>query len=91
MRKEVIKRRLKTEILNKKKMDHDPGRMNNAKEFEESLNKLASMAKNRIKFSDFNSKDRFNILDLFVNNDKSLLHIYSALFPHKVNGERFKE
>lgn len=54
-----------------------------AKEFEESLIKLASLAKNKIKLQDFSSKDKFNLLDLFVNNEKTLIKIYEALFPHR--------
>jgi len=55
-----------------------------AREFEESLIKLASLAKNKIKLTDFTQKDRFNVLDLFVNNEKTLIKIYEALFPHRV-------
>ena len=52
-----------------------------SRDFEESLMKLASFAKNRIKFHDFTAKDKFNLLDLFVNNEKTLVRIYEALFP----------
>jgi hypothetical protein len=45
--------------------------------------KLASLAKNRVKISDFTSKDRENLLDLFVNNERTLLKIYEILFPHR--------
>jgi hypothetical protein len=45
--------------------------------------KLAQLAKNKITFQDFLSKDKLNILDLFVNNEKTLLRIYEALFPHR--------
>ena len=48
--------------------------------------KLAAFAKGRIKYEDFTSKDKFNILDLFVNNQKTLIKIYEALFPHRVSG-----
>ena len=54
-----------------------------SKEFEESLMRLASFAKGRIKYEDFTNKDKFNILDLFVNNEKTLVKIYEALFPHR--------
>ena len=50
-------------------------------EFEESLEKLAEMAKGRIKLNEFTTKDRENLLDLFVNNEKTLLTIYEVLFP----------
>lgn len=63
----------------------DKANDDDAREFEESLMKLAQLAKNRIKFTDFTNKDRFNILDLFVNNEKTLITIYEALFPHRQN------
>ncbi len=56
-----------------------------SKEFEDSLMKLASFAKGRVKYEDFTNKDKFNILDLFVNNEKTLIKIYEALFPHRTN------
>lgn len=95
VRKEVMKRRLKSEIQSRKKfISHsaiiDSGKNtgngpidDDAKEFEESLMKLAQLAKNRVKYSDFTSKDRFNVLDLFVNNEKTLIKVYEALFPNK--------
>lgn len=54
-----------------------------SKDFEDSLMKLASFAKGRIKYEDFTQRDKFNILDLFVNNEKTLVKIYEALFPHR--------
>jgi hypothetical protein len=44
---------------------------------------LAQLAKNRIKTADFTTRDKCNLLDLFVNNEKTLLKIYEALFPHR--------
>jgi len=89
VRKEILKRRLKNELITRKK----EGKLSltgedeqASKEFEESLTKLAAFAKGRIKYEDFTSKDRFNILDLFVNNQKTLIKIYEALFPHRVSG-----
>ena len=55
-----------------------------AREFEESLLRLAQLAKNRIRISDFTNRDKSHLLDLFVNNEKTLLKIYEALFPHRV-------
>ena len=52
-----------------------------AKEFEETLSKLADLAKNRVKFEEFTSVDRSHLLDLFVNNEQTLLKIYEVLFP----------
>ena len=43
------------------------------------------MAKNRIKITDFTIRDKCNLLDLFVNNEKTLLKIYEALFPHRAS------
>jgi hypothetical protein len=34
---------------------------------------------------DFTEKDKVNLLDLFVNNEKTLLKIYEALFPHRAS------
>jgi len=47
--------------------------------------KLASLAKNRVKLGDFTGRDKSNLLDLFVNNEKTLLKIYEILFPHRAN------
>jgi hypothetical protein len=80
-----MKRRLKTEIQNKKKFRPIDKDSEEAKEFEESLLKLAQLAKNKIKISEFTPIDRCNLLDLFVNNEKTLLKIYEACFPHRTN------
>lgn len=83
-----MKRRLKNEIIQKKKgllnlSNLDSSKNDeDAREFEESLIKLAALAKNKIKLSDFNSNDRFNILQLFVENKKTLIKIYEALFQN---------
>lgn len=83
VRKEIMKRRLKNEIYNRKKFQQLDRSSEEAKEFEESLLRLAQLAKNRVKVSDFTSKDKSHILDLFVNNERTLLKIYEALFPHR--------
>ena len=49
--------------------------------------RLAAYAKGRIRYEDFTSKDKFNILDLFVNNEKTLIKIYEALFPHRAGAK----
>ena len=51
------------------------------REFEETLSKLADLAKNRVKFEEFTSADRSHLLDLFVNNEMTLLKVYEVLFP----------
>lgn len=85
VRRSVIKRRLKAEIIGKKKIGKFDENSEEAKEFEESLLKLANLAKDRVKFSEFTQQDRNNLLDLFVNNEKTLLRIYENLFPKKNN------
>jgi hypothetical protein len=47
--------------------------------------KLANLTKDRIKLTDFTARDRCNLLDLFVNNEKILLKMYEVLFPHKTS------
>ena len=87
VRKDIMKRRLKNEIYNRKKFQQLDKTSEEAKEFEESLLRLAQLAKNRVKVTDFTNRDKTHILDLFVNNEKTLLKIYEALFPHRtVNG-----
>ena len=83
VRRNVIKRRLKAEIIGKKKIGKFDENSEEAKEFEDSLLKLANLAKDRVKFSEFTSQDRNNLLDLFVNNEKTLLRIYENLFPRR--------
>merc|ERR1711990_1061658 len=83
VRRNVIKRRLKAEIIGKKKIGKFDEHSEEAKEFEDSLLKLANLAKDRVKFSEFTNQDRNNLLDLFVNNEKTLLRIYENLFPRR--------
>lgn len=53
VRRNVIKRRLKSEIIGKKKIGKFDENSEEAREFEESLLKLANLAKERVKFSEF--------------------------------------
>ena len=55
VRRNVIKRRLKAEIIGKKKIGKFDENSEEAREFEESLLKLANLAKDRVKFSEFTS------------------------------------
>lgn len=89
VRKDIMKRRLKNEIYNKKFQQASAAGKNSdeAREFEESLLRLAQLAKNKVKLSDFTVRDKCNLLDLFVNNEKTLLKIYEALFPHRAGGQ----
>ncbi len=90
VRRNVIKRRLKAEIIGKKKIGKFDEHSQEAREFEDSLLKLATLAKDRVKFSEFTSQDRNNLLDLFVNNEKTLLKIYEILCPKKTAETSFK-
>ena len=54
-------------------------------EFEETLSKLAELAKGRVKFDEFTQVDRNNLLDLFVNNEMTLLKVYEILFAQSNN------
>lgn len=84
VRKEVMKRRLRSELYNKKKFQSFDRLTEEAREFEESLLRLAQLSKNKVKIEDFTAMDRYHLLDLFVNNERTLLKIYEALFPHRV-------
>lgn len=55
VRRNVIKRRLKAEIIGKKKIGKFDENSMEAREFEESLLKLANLAKDRVKFTEFTS------------------------------------
>jgi hypothetical protein len=39
------------------------------------------LQRKKVKIEEFTARDRFIILDLFVNNEKTLLKLYEALFP----------
>lgn len=41
-----------------------------------------------MKIEDFTARDRFIILDLFVNNEKTLLKLYEALFPPRQSQDK---
>jgi len=45
--------------------------------------RLVQLAKNKVKFKDFTQKDKYNLIDIFVNNEKTLLKIYEALFAQQ--------
>lgn len=82
VRKDIMKRRLKNDIYNKKLQTVNKN-SEEAREFEQSLLKLSQLTKNRVKLADFTVRDKCMLLDLFVNNEKTLLRIYEALFPHR--------
>ena len=47
------------------------------------MNKLADLAKGRVKFEEFTKADSVRLLDLFVNNEQTLLKMYELLFPQQ--------
>lgn len=63
VRRQIIKQR----AFQMKKSTH---------EIEESILKLAELNKAKVMFTDFTNRDRFNLLDVFVNNEKVLSEIY---------------
>ena len=84
-----MKRRLKNEITNRKQFQKLDRNTQEAEEFEESLLKLAHFAKHKVKIGEFTPRDKAHLLDLFVNNERSLLKIYEALFPHRTDGMQY--
>lgn len=54
-----------------------------AGEFEETLAKLADLAKGKVKLDEFTKQDSVRLLDLFVNNEQTLLKMYEYLFPNQ--------
>jgi hypothetical protein len=90
VRRNVIKRRLKAEIIGKKRIGKFDENSMEAREFEDSLLKLANLAKDRVKYSEFTSQDRNNLVDLFVNNEKTLIKMYEILFPRKTAATAMK-
>lgn len=86
VRKEIMRRRMKNEVATKKKFrGFETKNAEEAAQFEQSLLKLANLAKKRVKLGDFTATDKFNILDLFVNNETTLLKLYESLFPHRAS------
>ena len=45
--------------------------------------RVVQFTKKKVKIEDFTQHDKLNLLDLFVNNEKTLIKIYEALFPPK--------
>lgn len=80
VRKDVIKRRLKSEITNVRGKTSSAS-LETQKDFDITLDKLADMAKGRVKIEEFTLNDRINLLDLFVNNEKTLVAVQESLFP----------
>lgn len=50
------------------------------RKFEETMVKLVGFAKNKVKYDEFNQGDKYNFVELFCTNEKTLLYIYRSLF-----------
>lgn len=92
VRKIVIKRRLQAEIH----MRQGPSvgrdsQLNGHESLDGSLAKLADVAQERIKFEDFTPGDRNHLLDLFVNNEQTLIKFYELLFPGPPNHRNLQQ
>jgi hypothetical protein len=94
VRKEIIKRRLQAEVMARRKGGPLKANLNQnssylsasdsqAGEFEETLAKLADLAKGKVKLDEFTKQDSVRLLDLFVNNEQTLLKMYEYLFPNQ--------
>lgn len=79
-----MKQRIKTELLNKPqtrpKTNLDTPSQQTL-EFEQTLIKLHDLQKGRLKINEFSQRDKYHLLDLFVNNERTLKAIFDALFP----------
>jgi len=87
VRKDIIKRRLKTEIHNVRAKNSQAS-MQTQQDFDATLDKLADMTKGKVKIDEFTSIDKVNLLDLFVNNEKTLVAIHDSLYPKHVQSVR---
>lgn len=80
VRKTILQRRLKAELMLNNKSKAMSLNLSNeseeAKEFEESMMKLVSFAKGRVKYDEFNKQDKFHMMELFVTNETILMAIY---------------
>ena len=53
------------------------------KEFDESLSKLALLAKKKVQISDFTNADKANLIELLVSDEKCLMKIYEVLSANR--------
>ena len=88
VRKHLLKRRVKQEIVvnnrSKNISIHSLKTLEGSTEgqqLEQSIMKLVNFAKGRVKFEEFNSQDKQQLLELFVTSEETLLAVYNALFP----------
>jgi hypothetical protein len=87
VRKDIIKRRLQTEVQARKRPTFKASTTlvsssSQNDEFDETLTKLAELAKGRVRFDEFTKNDSVRLLDLFVNNEQTLLKMYDYMFPN---------
>jgi hypothetical protein len=80
VRNSIMKSRLKSETYSAKNSSSVVIRDSEATGFEESLLRLAQLKQGKIKLDDFTARDKYHLLDLFVNNDRTLMKVYEALF-----------
>ena len=58
-------------------------------EFEQSLTKLSHLHQHKAQMRDFTARDKHNLLDLFVNNERTLKAIFEILFPQQTVTSQF--
>ena len=85
VRKQILRRRASAQSLSRKPSQAFSNAALNQNEFETSLIKLADLGKGRVQLHEFSSVDFYNMLDLFVNNERVLQSMHSALFDKAWN------
>jgi hypothetical protein len=81
-----MKRKIKTEIANQKNRPINPYNMLSGADslIDETLIKIADLAKGRAKLEEFTYADRTTVLDLFVNSEEVLMKIHDLLFSSNI-------
>lgn len=46
-----------------------------------TLGKMAELSRDKVKINEFTDGDRQNLLDIFVNNHKTLIKMCDLMFP----------
>ena len=86
VRRDIMRTRIKTELTSRTHPRTTHSKLmpdDQTVQFEESLLKLSDLNRGKIKLEDFSQRDKYHLLDLFVNNEQTLLTIYDCLFPNK--------
>lgn len=88
VKRQVTRRRIRQEMTynNKSKpMNYklDDLKGEEAAQFEEAIVKLVNYAKGKTKYEEFTSADKYNLTELFVTNERTLLYIYRSLFQQE--------